>query len=106
MAITAILHERRLERWLYAGDFGKIDIPSELPLVAGLKVEVFDLSVCDYRYPGLFRVYGVDQHELAHVFWPHCSGAGRRCKALAASREVRLTGASCDAFQSALSVRP
>ena len=83
MAVAAILDEGRLQRRLYARDFGKINIAAQLLALGGLEIKFFDTIATNHNDPGLFRVGGVDQHFVGH-FGTH-DGGGRvwRCAHLA-----------------------
>ena len=64
--IAAIVDERRLERWLYAGDLGEIDIAFELLVLGGFEVKLLDPVAFDDRDPGLLRVARIDKHAHGH----------------------------------------
>ena len=66
VAVSAIVDERRLERRLYAGDLGEIDVPFELLVLGGFEVKLLDPVSLDHRDPGLLRVARVDQHAHGH----------------------------------------
>jgi hypothetical protein len=67
MAVAAIFDEGGLQRWLYARDFGKIDIAAQLFALGGLEIKLFDAIAADHDDPGLFRVGGIDQHLVGHI---------------------------------------
>jgi hypothetical protein len=75
VAVAAIFNEGRLQRRLYAGDLGEIDISTQLLALGGLEVKLFDTIAADHNDPGLFRVGSVDQHFVGH-FETH-DGGGR-----------------------------
>ena len=75
VAVAAVLDEGRLQRRLYAGDLGEIDVAAELLALGGLEIKFFDAIAADHNNPGLFRVGGVDQHFVGH-FGTH-DGGGR-----------------------------
>ena len=52
MAISAIVDESGLERGLYAGDLGKIDIPAQRPLAGGFEVKFLELDCLAGPPPG------------------------------------------------------
>jgi hypothetical protein len=83
VAVAAIFDEGRLQRWLYAGDLGEIDVSTQLFALGGLEVELFNTIAADHNDPGLFRVGSVDQHFVGH-FGTH-DGGGRvsRCACVA-----------------------
>src|SRR5690606_29643080 len=43
VAVAAIFDERRLQRGLYAGDLGEVDIAAQLAAALGFKIEFFEL---------------------------------------------------------------
>jgi hypothetical protein len=73
--VAAILDEGGLQRRLYAGHLGEVDIAAQLLALGGLEVKLFDAIAADHNDPGLFRVGGVDQHFVGH-FGTH-GGGGR-----------------------------
>jgi hypothetical protein len=75
MTVAAIFDEGGLQRRLYAGDLGEIDVSTQLFALGGLEVKLFDTIAADHNDPGLFRVGGVDQHFVGH-FGTH-DGGGR-----------------------------
>jgi len=75
VAVAAVLDEGCLQRRLYAGDFGEIDVAAQLLALGGLEIKFFDAIAADHNDPGLFRVGGVDQHFVGH-FGTH-EGGGR-----------------------------
>ena len=66
VAVAAIFDEGRLQRRLYARDFGKVDITPQLLAVGGLEIKFLDAIAADHNDPGLFRVGGIDQHLVGH----------------------------------------
>jgi hypothetical protein len=75
VAVAAIFDEGGLQRRLYAGDFGEIDVTAQLLALGGLEVKLFDAIAADDNDPGLFRVGSIDQHFVGH-FGTH-DGGGR-----------------------------
>jgi len=75
VAVAAVLDEGCLQRRLYAGDLGEIDVAAQLLALGGLEIKLFDAIAADHDDPGLFRVGGVDQHFVGH-FGTH-EGGGR-----------------------------
>ena len=75
VAVAAVLDEGRLQRRLYAGDLGEIDVAAQLLALGGLEIKFFDAIAADHNDPGLFRVGGIDQHFVGH-FGTH-EGGGR-----------------------------
>jgi len=73
--VAAIFNEGGLQRRLYAGDLGEIDVAAQLLALGGLEIKFFDAIAADHNDPGLFRVGGVDQHFVGH-FGTH-DGDGR-----------------------------
>ena len=67
VAVAAVIHEGRLERRLYAGDFGQVDVAGELPLGDRFEIKFVDLVPFCNDDAGLFRVCRVDQHFLCHI---------------------------------------
>jgi hypothetical protein len=66
VAVAAIFDESRLQRRLYARDFGEVDIPAQLFALGGLEIKFFDAIAADHDDPGLFRVGSIDQHLVGH----------------------------------------
>ena len=64
--VAAVVDERRLQRRLYPGDLGEIDVAFELALIRALEVELLEPLAIHHDDPGLFRVGGVDQHASCH----------------------------------------
>jgi hypothetical protein len=75
VAVAAIFDEGGLQRRLYAGDLGEIDVTAQLLALGGLEVKLFDAIAADDNDPGLFRVGSIDQHFVGH-FGTH-DGGGR-----------------------------
>jgi hypothetical protein len=73
VAVAAVLDEGRLQRRLYAGDLGEVDVAAQLLALGGLEIKFFDAIAADHNDPGLFRVGGVDQHFVGH-FGTHEGG--------------------------------
>ena len=71
MAIAAILNKGGLQRWLYAGDLGEIDIPAKLFAVLAFEIEFFNAVSVDHNHARLFGVGCVDQHSLGHKNYLH-----------------------------------
>jgi hypothetical protein len=66
VTVAAILDEGSLQGWLYARDFGEVDIAAQLFALSGLEIKLFDSIAADHDDPGLFRVGGIDQHFVGH----------------------------------------
>jgi hypothetical protein len=66
VAIAAIFDEGGLQRRLYAGDLGEIDIAAQLLALGGFEIKFFDAIAAHHDNPGLFRVGGIDQHFVGH----------------------------------------
>ena len=66
VAISAVVHKRRLQRRLHTGHLRQIDISGQLPPVYCLKIEFFDFISVYHNNAGFFRVCGVDKHFLRH----------------------------------------
>jgi hypothetical protein len=66
VAVAAIFDEGRLQRRLYARDFGEVDIAAQLFALGGLEIKFFDAIAADHNDPGLFRMGGIDQHLVGH----------------------------------------
>jgi hypothetical protein len=66
MAVAAIFHEGRLERWLDAGYLCEVDIPLELTASRAFEVEFFDAVAANHDDAGFLRVGCVDEHFAAH----------------------------------------
>ena len=67
MTVAAIFDEGGLQRRLYPGDLGKIDVAFELFLARRLEVKFFKALSADDHDPGFFRVGGIDQHTFGHL---------------------------------------
>jgi hypothetical protein len=66
VAIAAIFDERGLQRRLYAGDLGEVDIAAQLFALGGFEIKFFDAIAANHDNPGFFRVGGIDQHFVGH----------------------------------------
>jgi hypothetical protein len=66
VAVAAIFDEGGLQRRLYAGDLGEVDVTAQLLALGGLEVKLFDAIAADDNDPGLFRVGSIDQHFVGH----------------------------------------
>ena len=83
VAIAAIFNEGRLERRLYPGDLGEVDVAAELLALGSFKIKFLDAVAADDNDPGLFRVGSIDQHLVRHIGtlggdgrdWPRARGA-------------------------------
>jgi hypothetical protein len=78
VTVAAILDEGSLQGWLYACDFGEVDIAAQLFALSGLEIKLFDAIAADHDDPGLFRVGGIDQHFVGH--FGTLDGGGRVCR--------------------------
>ncbi len=67
MTISAIVHERRLQRRFDPCYFCQINIACQLSAGLGFKIELLNLVPIHHNDAGLFRVRGVDQHLLCHI---------------------------------------
>ena len=67
MAVSAIVHEGRLQRGFDPRDLRQIYVSCKLPLVQRLEIEFLDLVSVGHDNAGFFRVRGVDEHLLCHV---------------------------------------
>src|SRR5689334_21681707 len=56
MAIAAIFDEGRLQRRLYTGDLGEINVAAQLLALRGLEIKLFDSIATNDDDPGLLRV--------------------------------------------------
>jgi hypothetical protein len=75
VAVAAIFDEGRLQRRLYTGDLGEIDVTAKLFALRGLEIKLFDAIAANDDDPGLLRVGSIDQHFVGH-FGTH-DGGGR-----------------------------
>ena len=66
VAIAAVIDEGRLQRRLYAGDLGEIDVAAKLFSVRRLEVEFFDAVAAQNHHPGLLRMGRIDKHLVGH----------------------------------------
>ena len=64
--VSAVFHERRLQRRLYPRYLGKVDVAFELFFCLGLVIELFKTVPVNDDHPGFFRMGGVDQHSFGH----------------------------------------
>ena len=71
MAVSAIVHEGRLERGFDPRDFCQVNIASKLALVHSFKVEFVNFVSVNHNNACLFRVRGIDEHFLCHVIRSH-----------------------------------
>jgi hypothetical protein len=65
--VAAIFNEGGLQRRLYSGDLGEIDVAAQLFALGGLEIKLFDSIAANHDDPGLLRVGGVDQHFVGHL---------------------------------------
>jgi hypothetical protein len=65
--VSAILDETGLQRRLYAGDFGEVDVAFERAPARYFDVKFLKLLSIDHRNPSFLRVGGVDQHRFGHA---------------------------------------
>jgi hypothetical protein len=65
--VAAIFNEGGLQRRLYSGDLGEIDVAAQLLALGGLEIKLFDSIAANHNDPGLLRVGGVDQHFVGHL---------------------------------------
>ncbi len=66
VAPAAVVDEGRLQRRLYADDFGEIDISLKLPFRRCLDIKFLETRSVQHDHTGLFRVRRIDQHTLDH----------------------------------------
>ena len=78
MALVNEKQEGGLQRWLYAGNLGEVDIAAQLLALGSLEVKFLDAIAADHNDPGLFRVGGVDQHLVGHFGTLDGGGRGAR----------------------------
>ena len=65
--VAAVINEGGLQRGLYAGDLGEVDIAAKLPFIGGFEIKLFDtIAACDDN-PGLLGMRGIDKHFVGHV---------------------------------------
>jgi hypothetical protein len=76
--IPAVFDKRGLQRRLYAGDLGQIDVTAELFALGRFEIKFLDAVAADDDHPGLFRVGGVDQHFVGLVGHFGARGGGGR----------------------------
>ena len=67
VAVAAIFDEGGLQRGLYAGDLGEVDVAAKLLALRGLEIKFLDAIAADHDDPGLFRMGGIDQHFVGHL---------------------------------------
>ena len=58
--VAAIFNKGGLQRRLYSGDLGEIDVAAQLFALGGLEIKLFDSIAANHNDPGLFRVGGID----------------------------------------------
>ena len=87
VAVSAIINESGLKGGFDPRYFSKINIASELPLIAALKIKFFDAGSIDDDHPRFFGVCCIDQHTFCHgdLRWPLGMFAARH---LASARGV------------------
>jgi len=66
VAVSAVVHESRLQRRLDTGYLGEIDVSRKLAFVDGFKIEFLNLVSVHHDHPGFFGVGGIDKHLLDH----------------------------------------
>jgi hypothetical protein len=66
MAIATEIDKGRLERRLYAGDLGEVDVTLDLLVIGRFKVEFFNTVALEHSHPGFFLVARIDQHARGH----------------------------------------
>jgi len=67
VAVAAVVDESGLQRGLYAGHFGEIDVAFQLPAAGRLEVEFLDAVAAHHHHPGLLRVGRVGEHFISHT---------------------------------------
>ena len=67
VAVSAVIHERCLQRGFDPRDLCQVDVASQLALVQGLEIKVIDPRSIGHDHPSFLGVGGVDQHLLCHV---------------------------------------
>ena len=67
VAVSAVIHERCLQRGFDPRDLCQVDVASQLALVQGLEIKVVDPRSIGHDHPSFLGVGGVDQHLLCHV---------------------------------------
>jgi hypothetical protein len=67
VAVSAVIDESGLKRWLYARDLGEIDISPKLFLTRRFVIKFLN-PIASYRdHPGFLRMRRIDQHFACHV---------------------------------------
>ena len=66
VAVAAVVDERRLQRRLDPGHFGKIDIALQLPAACRLEVEFLDAIAAYDDHASFLGVRRVDEHLVGH----------------------------------------
>ncbi len=79
MTIAAIIHEGGLQRGFNPRYLGQVDIPSKLAPAGRLEIKFLDFVSIHHHNAGLFRVGGIDQHFLCHVYPMRASGLPNGC---------------------------
>jgi hypothetical protein len=64
VAVSAVIHEGRLQRRFDPRHLGEVDVPRKLAFVDGFKVEFLDLVSVDHDHPSFLGVGGIDKHFL------------------------------------------
>jgi hypothetical protein len=75
--VATVVDKCRLKRRFDPGDFGEVDIASELFLIRGLVIKFLDTISFDDDNPGLFRMRRIDQHFACHFVFSPARGPGR-----------------------------
>ena len=66
MAVSAIIHEGRLQRRLDPRYLCEVDIPRKLAFVDGFKIEFLNFVSVDHDHPSFLGVGGIDKHLPDH----------------------------------------
>ena len=77
MAIATEIDKGRLERRLYAGDLGEVDVTLDLLVIGRFKVEFFNTVALEHSHPGFFLVARIDQHARGHSILSSRAASGQ-----------------------------
>ena len=66
VAIAAEIDESRLQRRLYPGNLGEIDIAFDLLVIGRFKVEFLNPVALEHRHPSFLLVARIDKHARGH----------------------------------------
>ena len=69
VAIATEIHERRLQRRFYPGDFREVYVALYLLVFGRFEIELLNSVSLEHRHPCFFRVARIDKHARCHVLF-------------------------------------